>query len=397
MNLRSAPTGFGALDGLGFAADDAAGSAPIHADDVFFVRGWAVDPAYRPGTHVFVGIDDGDPVDATTGLSRPDVAQALGTPQALTAGFVAALAVGSVAPGKHTVWASFRSGTEHFRVPGELAIDVLPAHDPLAGLLTRTEGWAIRFDGVYVGEDRLATSLDESIVLAPGSRATLRGWAVDVMARKPAAEIFVKDETGMRRAAIGFDRPDVGDNLGMPDVRACGFNVPLLAPIAAEDAVHIVTLSADRRSYYEAGVFRIGRGVAESTASRARLETPANAVIDDIWRNDVLCDMSDGELAFAREDLLSIRGWAIDGVHAALPAGVTIVVDDHYEVVAQARLERPDVAAELGNSNVRACGFVAQVPLGDLPTGEHRLAARVIAADGSGFYEGHSLAFRTRG
>jgi hypothetical protein len=393
LHPRLCPEGLGNLDVLESARGLGSEATIVRQREVLFLHGWAVNAQYHPVDRVFVGIDDADPVEGVTGLDRPDVAQAVGSAGAAKAGFAAAIPIGSVAPGMHSIWASFATGDEVFRVPGELRIEVLPTLDPVADLAPRAEGWAVSIDGVYVGDDRLAGAVGDGLALAAAAPAILRGWAVDTQAKKPVGDIIAYDANGPRFGIVGFDRPDVIDDLALPGVLACGFGVPVLAPWAGEETVRLVVLSADRRSFLEAGTVRIRRVARERTSDLPRLDEPARVTVDEVSGDGAPRRVSTGEgcLAFRREELLDVRGWAIDDVSHALPAAVTVRVGDRHEFTAQTRLERPDVAAALCDPALAASGFFARIPLAGIPPGEYRIAVRVVAADRSGFFEGGAV------
>lgn len=380
--------GLGSIDALESAADRRDDGTTVRQGDVLFVRGWALNPAHVPARRVFVAIDDGDPVEGVVGLPRPDVVAALGSDGSLGAGFAAAIPIGSIPIGRHVVRASFAVDDRLFRVPTEAFVEVAPASDPLAGLLPRTDGWAIHLDGIFVGNDRVAAGLGDGTALAFGMPATLRGWAVDVNARQSVGGILADDGSGLRPGVVGFDRPDVTDDLGLQGVERCGFAVPLLAPSAGEEAVRLVVLSADRGAYFETEV-RVRRAVADRTTGLPRLDAAVRITIDDVVAGTTPYprEYSDADVSLRDDELLWVRGWAIDDVRGAPPAAVTLCLDDRLEFFAQAGLERPDVAVSLENPVLSPCGFAACVPLAGLLPGEHHLAVRVIASDRSGYFE----------
>ncbi|BDE07656.1 hypothetical protein WPS_29320 [Vulcanimicrobium alpinum] len=66
------------------------------------VKGWAIDaPANAPAGGVLVRVDDGRPIVARYGLSRPDVAAALGNPALEATGYKALLETAHLAKGAH--------------------------------------------------------------------------------------------------------------------------------------------------------------------------------------------------------------------------------------------------------------------------------------------------------
>jgi len=380
--------GLGSIDGIESVVDRHDDGATVRQGDVLFVRGWALNPERVPADRVFVAIDDGDPVEGVVGLPRPDVVAALGSDGALGAGFAAALPIGSIPLGRHVVRASFAVDDRVFRVPAEAFVEVAVANDPLAGLVPRADGWAIHLDGVFVGTDRVAAAFGEAPALTFGMPATLRGWAVDVDARQPVGGILADDGNGLRPGVVGFERLDVVDDLGLTGVERCGFAVPMLPPSAGEEAVRLVLLSADRDAYVETEV-RVRRAVADTTTGLPRLDAAVRVTIDDVLAGTTPYpwESRDADASLRGDELLWVRGWAIDQVRGAPAAAVTLCVDERLEFTAQAGLERPDVAAALGDPALSPCGFAANVPLAGLQLGDHHLAVRVIAADRSGYFE----------
>jgi hypothetical protein len=392
--LKSSPQaeGLGSIDAVESAADRRDAGTTVRQGDVLFVRGWALNPEHVAAARVFVAIDDGDPVEGVVGLPRPDIVAALGSNGSLGAGFAAAIPIGSIPIGRHVVRAFFAVDDRLFRIPTEAFIAVDPASDPLAGLVPRADGWAIHLDGIFVGSDRLAGGLGSGAALAFGVPATLRGWAVDVDARQPVGGILADDGNGLRPGVVGFDRPDVTEDLGLPGVERCGFAVPLLTPSAGEGAVRLVMLSADRAAYVETEI-RVRRAVAQRTTDLPRLDAAVRIAIDDVVAGTTPYPWAspDADVSLRGDELLWIRGWAIDDARGSPPAAVTLCVDDRLDFFAQAGLERPDVAAALGNPALSPCGFVACIPLAGLPPGDHQVAVRVIATDRSGYFEGGRL------
>jgi hypothetical protein len=378
----------GSIDAVESVVDRHDDGAPVRQGDVLFVRGWALNSEHLPARRVFVAIDDGDPVEGIVGLPRPDVAAALGSDGVLGAGFAAAIPIGSIPIGRHVVRASFAVDDRVFRLPTEAFVEVAAASDPLAGPVPRADGWAIHLDGIFVGDDRVAVGLGEAAALVFGMPAILRGWAVDVDARQPVGGILADDGNGLRPGVVGFERPDVSDDLGLPGVERCGFAVPMLTPLDGEEAVRLVLLSADRAAYCETEV-RVGRAVVHRTSGLPRLGAAVRITIDGVLAGTTPYpwESRDADASLRGDELLWVRGWAIDDVQGAPPAAVTLCVDERLEYFAQAGLERPDVAAALANPALSPCGFVACVPLAGLQLGDHHVAVRVIAADRSGYFE----------
>jgi hypothetical protein len=379
------------------AVERAGGAAVVGAvprGKVLYVRGWALDAQGRPGSRILVTLGDADPVEGVTGLARPDVVVSLGLDPQLRPGFAAAFATGTLPAGTHRIQVALEADGRRFRVPSDVSIE-LGAGDPLDALPVRPEGWAIHLDGVYVGVDRVAGGVD-GITLVPDLPAVLRGWAVDVAAQRPLAAVIADDGSGPRAGVVGFSRPDVIDDLGLPGVERCGFAIPLLAPSDAEAVVRIVLASADRGARVDVSL-RVCRAPAEGTRGLSLLDGSAVVTIDDVVVGvapDLGTAVEPGA-TLHRDELLWVRGWALDAARRAPAAGVMLVVDDEREFVAQAGLERRDVAVANGDAGLVPCGYAGVVPLALFAPGEHRVALRVVAPGASGYWEeAEALRFR---
>ncbi|HEY8615084.1 hypothetical protein [Phenylobacterium sp.] len=92
---------------------------------------------------------------------------------------------------------------------------------------------------------------------------------------------------------------------------------------------------------------------------------------------------------------LTIIGFAFDQARRAPAGGVDVVLDGTPRPATYGQ-PRPDVAAYFKAPALTNVGFNVSLPPGALPAGPHRIALRVIAADGAGYYETPEIAFTVR-
>ena len=81
-----------------------------------------------------------------------------------------------------------------------------------------------------------------------------------------------------------------------------------------------------------------------------------------------------------------ISGWAVALPARRAAAGLYLSVIGREYVRAQYGLERPDVAAHLGNAAFLHCGFSAVLSSVPLGLGTHALRLVVVSADGRSHY-----------
>jgi hypothetical protein len=94
-------------------------------------------------------------------------------------------------------------------------------------------------------------------------------------------------------------------------------------------------------------------------------------------------------------EVLSVVGWAVDGASKNAAAGVEVVVDGRpYR--AEAKLDRPDVAAFYKAPEYRRAGFRFSAPASAFGAGKHVLSIRTIANDGKAYFEGLDLTLEIR-
>ena len=93
---------------------------------------------------------------------------------------------------------------------------------------------------------------------------------------------------------------------------------------------------------------------------------------------------------------VTVTGWAVDEERRSVAGGVDVVVDG-MPYRARYGLARDDVAAYLGFPGCKNSGFTLTVPPSKLvEKGLHHVALRVLANDGTFFYNSAALAIELR-
>jgi len=92
---------------------------------------------------------------------------------------------------------------------------------------------------------------------------------------------------------------------------------------------------------------------------------------------------------------LNILGWACSSDHTKLVAEVDLMMDDGLYKIPYGQ-PRPDVAQAYGNPGLTNSGFAASFPAGDLGPGKHKIALRIIGADGKSYLQSPGLTIVVR-
>jgi hypothetical protein len=87
-----------------------------------------------------------------------------------------------------------------------------------------------------------------------------------------------------------------------------------------------------------------------------------------------------------------LNGFGFDPVAKAPAKGVDVAIDGKA-YAATYGVARADVAAYFKTPGLAATGFTLTLPAGFLVNGPHKVAVRVIAADGKGYFESPPIAF----
>jgi len=86
------------------------------------------------------------------------------------------------------------------------------------------------------------------------------------------------------------------------------------------------------------------------------------------------------------DKILVIKGWAIDTSSDNPAAAVFITIDSGQLYRGYYSLDRPDVADNLENKNLRNTGFIFIIPIDDLPSGERSFRLKIISHDRKGCF-----------
>lgn len=226
----SAPAG--SIDEVSWLTADASGDDPnvVPSGAALFVRGWAIDlSGMRPASVVIICIDDTHSYEARVGISRPDVAAAMGSTALDLCGFEAVIPTGRFVDGEHAlrlavlepdqnVFAYLAQSARFHLVGDGVTLPDLPQHAMAsAGAL----------DEVLDCSREKAVAIDDGVVaINPGTPLYLRGWACETAPRNPFREIYaIVDGRRAYRANAGIVRKDVAVALGAPELEPTGFDV----------------------------------------------------------------------------------------------------------------------------------------------------------------------------
>jgi len=86
------------------------------------------------------------------------------------------------------------------------------------------------------------------------------------------------------------------------------------------------------------------------------------------------------------DKILVIKGWAIDSSSGNPAAGVFITFDSGHLYRCYYSLDRPDVADNLKNKNLRETGFLCTIQVGDLPKGLRSFRLKIVTRNLRGYY-----------
>lgn len=92
---------------------------------------------------------------------------------------------------------------------------------------------------------------------------------------------------------------------------------------------------------------------------------------------------------------VTFGGWAYDPVAKTAGKAVDLVIDGAAYGAVYGR-PRPDVAAYFKNEALGASGFAATLPERTLTRGGHTVVVRVVAADGTSYFDSAPIEFRVR-
>jgi hypothetical protein len=224
-----------------------------------FVRGWIAAPGRREQPRaVGLVIDDAYELSALCGTPRADVAAALGDARYGEAGFLGTIVTDLLATGPHRVraFALDDASSIRFDLLAEGEFDIREPHRLFSEIpIDATADLRGNVDAIRVD------LLPGHAGIADAASVYVRGWACDMRAHEPVAEVFGSASTGSTsRAVVGFARPDVALALGDAALENCGFRMRIFVRSEAFEATDlaVTALSADRSRRGEFWNGRVG-------------------------------------------------------------------------------------------------------------------------------------------
>jgi hypothetical protein len=222
-------------------------------------------------------------------------------------------------------------------------------------------------------------------VIARGSLIYISGWLYAPGAVSPPEIAITVDGAFGAVARSGYARPDVADVHG-PGAAQSGFEATLPSGPIGEGVRMIAAAQLVDAMTYLVGPER--RITIARNALRTTIETPAVAGVhvhlDRFAEGPQPPQMHGGIPAFGSETTLSVLGWAADLTHGQPCAAIYAIVDDVHLFRGRYGCERADVAAELGQPQLRYTGYEVRIDAGALTAGGHLIRVVALSADGEG-------------
>jgi hypothetical protein len=95
----------------------------------------------------------------------------------------------------------------------------------------------------------------------------------------------------------------------------------------------------------------------------------------------------------SEQQTVTITGWAVDEQANDLAKAVFVTIDRTIDIPTLYGLQRPDVAAEYGNSKYVSSGFVASFSTTILSDGEHSISLEIVSQDGLHYYLSQQIVY----
>ena len=324
-------------------------TAAVDRSGLLHVEGWVVCLVQIESVEVFI---DGERIgEAEFGRVREDVEQVRADyPNARFSGFMLLSEIGRFGAGPKTITVRALARTGIMREQ-RAVVDV-----PKLGRARRGDA-----------DDALHHHCDE-IALTTAGGVVVKGWAA---ARSPTAIIEVLlDSEKIGEADLGIERADVGNLFpNLPHARQSGFSFTRQTGQSLRDE-HLVTLHVRRQDGEIHDVVLPVRATAVAPVSLAS----AGGTVGDAERRLHL-DMPTlvgGVMELPLRGNLEISGWALarSGV-----AAVEIAINGVPMANADYGVRRLDIQQSFPDwENALASGFLALVPHGALPLGDHRVS-----------------------
>jgi D-inositol-3-phosphate glycosyltransferase len=315
----------------------------------FSVSGWAAI-AGRPAATITLWVDDVPVGVATTGLERPDLAAATGSPAISSAGFAC-------------------------------VVDVLPALAPGTELLLRAsvadvngtvQGWLDAVPLDYGGPRSLVSSMGGIDHWQDGDRVErdlvrVYGWAAIPGARAAGVVISVNGRPASV-APLGIARPDLEKHLSRQEFDGAGFDTQIdLSDVEGDEAVV-------EASVIPAGLANVLLDVDATVLSSVTLRLPKVSRSRSVSRVrgglDVPLDRG------VERGVVNLWGWAL-GLEEPVD-GVELLVEGESRGFARFGLDRLDIAKRYDQAHAGACGFEHLVDFSTLSDAVRRVRISVV-------------------
>ena len=221
----------------------------------------------------------------------------------------------------------------------------------------------------------------QSTVILPDQLLYVRGWAVG--STHSSFEVALDD--GVRSpCATGFPRPDVAQSLRIPDAAGAGLDAFIEVP-ALDDGSHRLALLAIEGQRIET------LDVVSVQVLDPRPRTPLRPLAGGQFEVDrIRAGIRDlgreaRALVVEPDEIITIEGWAINGLEVREGVALYAVIDEREAVRAVYGRERADVAEALGAPRARFSGFRITIDPGPYATGMHVVRIVVLMEDGSAY------------
>jgi hypothetical protein len=230
------------------AASNETGPVSLLSSRTLFLNGWLVDVAHgKPLRSLEVDVDGRPRVAAHLGEVRPELRDYFGSVAPLVAaygGFSALVPLANLRPGAHRfgLVATDSAGRPSL-LPGGFPFTVMDGKR----IPRAIEPPPVRLPAAFGRADRFAGSVDELPAprVARPELLVMRGWAVDLLHRRPLAPIVVTVDGEARYVArSGLVRPRVALRSGAsPPPAGAGWNVAIPTGTLAA-GLHLASVSA---------------------------------------------------------------------------------------------------------------------------------------------------------
>ncbi len=212
--IRETPGIVDSCEGLLTPCEVRDGKATVVRGDLYVVSGWIY--CERPIKSVTIFAGDLPLGAAEFGFPRPDVADALGKPDAKSCGFRALITTADLDLGDHTL--SIECSTDD-------GAWYRGAHDSLTLSVARAPKTGTDFARGHIDTITIAETVvypgPLPVALVPGDVAIVQGWVLTDTNEAGAAAALLIDGK-IVPALYGFERPDLAELFG-ESARHCGF------------------------------------------------------------------------------------------------------------------------------------------------------------------------------